>query len=505
MQPLPPSAGTSGNAQNSSMAKSASFGYLSISLVAAAVALALALCGPRCLAQEMAQGQGPAPRLASDPHADTHIAEAIRQVSADRIRQTIETLVSFHNRSTISAQDEASLKAGKGIGAAREWIKAEFERYSKECGGCLEVKTDTFTEQPAERISKPTEITNIYAVLRGSDAQQAKRIVLVTGHYDSRNSDIFNGIDPAPGANDDGSGTAVSLECARVLSKAPSKVKFPAKFPATIIFLTVAGEEQGLNGSKHFAQMAKQQGWKIEAVLNNDIVGGDRSPQQDASVVRVFSEGLPAAASEAEIRRIRSLGGESDSPSRELARYIADVGRSYDAGVKPLLIFHLDRFLRGGDHYSFNQQGFAAVRFTEFREDFNHQHQNVRKDDANGIEYGDLPKFVDFDYVAHVARLNAAALASLASAPAPPANVKLLTKDLENDSTLTWEASPGGRAAGYEVLWRATTSPEWEHVQKIGTPLRTTLKLSKDNVIFAVRAVDAEGHCSLPVVPAPQR
>src|ERR1700686_5471908 len=324
------------------MTESAGSGYPSAGFAAPVlVALALALCAPLCRAQEMAQGQGPAPRLASDAHTDTHIAEAIRQVSADRIRQTIETLVSFQNRSTISAQDEASIKAGKGIGAAREWIKAEFERYSKECGGCLEVETDTFTEQPSERIPKPTEIANIYAVLRGTDAQQANRIVLVTGHYDSRNSDTLNGTDPAPGANEDGSGTAGSLECARVLSRA---VLNKVKFPATIIFLTVAGEEQGLNGSKHFAQMAKQQGWKLEAVLNNDIVGGDRSPQQDASLVRVFSEGLPVAASEAEIKRIRMLGGESDSTSRELARYVAAVGRSYDAGVKPLMIFRLDPF-----------------------------------------------------------------------------------------------------------------------------------------------------------------
>ncbi len=441
--------------------------------------------------------QGPAPRLASNRHTDTHIAEAIRQVSADHIRQTIEKLVSFGNRSTISAQDEESIKAGKGIGAAREWIKAEFERYSKDCGGCLEVKTDTFTEQPGERIPKPTEITNVYAVLRGSAPQQANQIVLVTGHYDSRNSDTFNGTDSAPGANDDGSGTAVSLECARVLSQAAGKLKFPA----TIIFLTVAGEEQGLNGSKHFAQMAKQQGWKIEAVLNNDIVGGDRNPRQDTSVVRVFSEGLPAAASEAEIKRIRMLGGESDSPSRELARYIADIGRSYDAGVKPLLIFRLDRFLRGGDHYSFNQQGFAAVRFTEFREDYNHQHQNVRTED--GIEYGDLPKFVDFDYMALVTRLNAAALASLASAPAPPTSVKMQTKNLDNDTTLTWDPSAG--AATYEVVWRSTSASDWEYVQTVSSGTRATLKVSKDNVIFGVRAIDQAGHHSLPVVPEPER
>jgi hypothetical protein len=362
------------------------------------------------------------------------------------------------------------------------------------------VKTDRFMEEPTDRIPKATDITNVYAVLKGTETANAKRIVLVTGHYDSRNSDTLDASGDAPGANDDGSGTAVSLECARVLSK--------MKFPATIIFLTVAGEEQGLNGSRHFAEMikekmAKEQGWDLEAVLNNDIVGGDKSAEQDHSVVRVFSEGVPTAATEPDLRRIRGLGGESDSGSRQLARYIAEVGRTYDAGVKPMLVFRLDRYLRGGDHYSFNQQGFAAVRFTEFREDFHHQHQNVRTE--NGIEYGDLPKFVDYDYVAHVARLNAATLASLAAAPAPPANVHILTKDLENDSTLTWEAAPGAPATEYEVLWRATTSAEWEHAQNVGSATRALLKLSKDNVIFAVRAVDRAGHRSLPVVPVPER
>ncbi len=318
--------------------------------------------------------------------------------------------------------------------------------------------------------------------------------MLVTGHYDSRNSDTLDIEKAAPGANDDASGTAVSLECARVLSQ--------LKFPATIVFLTVAGEEQGLNGSRHFAKSAKDQGWNVEAVLNNDIVGGDKSAEQDRTVVRVFSEGLPAAASERDIRRIRGLGGENDSASRQLARYVTEVGRSYEVGVKPVMIFRLDRYLRGGDHSSFNQQGFAAVRFTEWREDFHHQHQDVRTE--NGVEYGDLPKFVDFEYVGRVARLNAATLASLASAPAPPANVRFETKDLENDSTLTWEAAPGGLATEYEVLWRATTSPEWEHVQNVGKAARATLKISKDNVIFAVRTIDKDGHRSLPVVPAPE-
>lgn len=427
--------------------------------------------------------------------ADSRITAALRQVSAERIQDDVGKLVSFHTRLTLSAQDPASIAAGRGIGAAREWIKSEFERYSKECGGCLEVKVDSFTEPAADRIPKPTEIANVYAILKGTDPENAKRIVLVTGHYDSRNSDTLDTAGDAPGANDDASGTAVSLESARVLSK--------LKFPGTIIFLTVAGEEQGLNGSTHFAKMAKQQGWNLEAVLNNDIVGGDKSAEQDHSVVRVFSEGVPAAASEQDIRRIRGLGGENDSASRQIARYISEVARAYDPGVRPVLVFRLDRYLRGGDHYSFNEQGFAGVRFTEWREDFNHQHQNVRIE--KGVEYGDLPKFVDFDYVAHVARLNAATLASLASAPAPPANVHLLTKDLENDSTLTWEASPGGLAAEYEVLWRATTSPEWEHVQEVGNALRATMKLSKDNVIFAVRAVGKDGNRSLPVVPVPQR
>ena len=434
-------------------------------------------------------GAQDAPKLVQD----AQIAAALQQISAPRVQADIVKLVSFGTRLTLSAQDPSAIAAGHGIGAAREWIKSEFERYSQDCAGCLEVKTDSFTEQPTDRIPAATEITNVYAVLKGTDPAQAKRIVLVTGHYDSRNSDTLDVKGDAPGANDDASGTAVSLECARVLSK--------MKFPATIVFLTVAGEEQGLNGSRHFAKMAKEQEWDLEAVLNNDIVGGDKSAEQDHSVIRVFSEGLPITATEQDVRRIRGLGGESDSGSRQVARYIAEVGRTYDAGVKPMLVFRLDRYLRGGDHSAFNQQGISAVRLTEFREDFHHQHQNVRNE--NGIEYGDLPKFVDYEYVAHVARLNAATLASLAAAPGPPANVHILTKDLENDSTLTWDASPG--AAGYEVLWRATASPEWEHAQSFGNAMRATLKLSKDNVIFAVRAVDAAGHRSLAVLPTPER
>ncbi|MBV8052072.1 MAG: M20/M25/M40 family metallo-hydrolase [Acidobacteriaceae bacterium] len=424
---------------------------------------------------------------------DAQIESALKQISPARIQTKIEKLVSFQTRSTLSAQDSQSIAAGRGIGAAREWIKSEFERYSNDCGGCLDIKTDSFTEGPADRIPEPTGITNVYAILKGTEPESAKRFVLVTGHYDSRNSNTLDVSGVAPGANDDASGTAVSLECARVLSK--------LRFSGTIVFLTVAGEEQGLNGSRHFAQMAKAAGWNLQAVLNNDIVGGDRNPQQDSRLVRVFSEGLPIVAGDADVRLIRSLGGESDSASRQLARYIAEVGRTYDGYVQPMLVFRPDRYLRGGDHSSFNREGFAAVRFSEFREDYNHQHQNVRTE--NGVDYGDLPKFVDFDYVAAVARLNAATLASLASAPGAPANVHLLTKQLQNDSTLTWDASPG--AAGYQVLWRETTSAEWDHSQSVGDVTRATLSMSKDNVIFAVASIDKHGHQSLPVVPIPER
>ena len=428
---------------------------------------------------------------------DPQIAAAIHDVSAARIQQTIEKLVSFQTRSTLSSDIPAS--SGKGANAAAEWIKSQFEEYSRECGGCLEVKTDEFIQEPGPRIPKPTKITNVYAVLRGDNAANAGRIVLVTGHYDSRNSDINDATGVAPGANDDGSGTAVSMECARVLSK--------HKFPATIMFLTVAGEEQGLDGSAHFAKMAAAQGWNIEAVLNNDIVGGDRTPGntlQDPHTVRVFSQGIPATADEKQLKLIRALGGENDGPSRQLARYIAAVSAEYlpENDFHPMLISRLDRYLRGGDQSSFNQQGFAAVRFTEFRENYNHQHQNVRTE--NGIEYGDLPKFVDYDYTANVARLNAATLASLASAPAPPANVRLLTKALQNDSTLEWDASPGGLATGYDVLWRETTASNWQHEQAAGGT-KATIQVSKDNVIFAVCAVDGKGHRSLAVMPLPER
>jgi hypothetical protein len=454
-----------------------------------------------CMSALMVAQTGAA-RPARRPNLDPDIMAAMKQVSAAQLKSDDEKLVSFGTRHTLSDGDPAS---GRGIAAARAWIKSEFERYSQACGGCLEVTTDAFTEPPTNRIPKPTEIVNVYAILRGSDPENAKRMYVVTGHYDSRASQANDATSDAPGANDDGSGVCVSLEAARVLSK--------YKFPATIIFLTVAGEEQGLNGARHFAKMAKDQGWDIQAVLNDDTVGGDKSPGQDPNVLRVFSEGIPltmtipANLSADELRtlrgqlsRLRSVGGESDAPSRELARYIRETAKQYLTGpFGPKMVFRPDRYGRGGDHTAFNEQGYAAVRLTEYQENYNHQHQNLRTE--NGIEYGDLPKFVDFDYLANVARLNVAVLGSLASAPAPPANVRLDTRGMENDSTLTWDASPGGLATGYEVLWRPTTAAEWENVEPAVPETKATLQRSKDNVIFAVRAVDGKGHKSLPVTP----
>ena len=439
---------------------------------------------------------------ASTKGKDELIVQIIHDVSPQHVQQTIEKLASFGTRNTLSVNNLDAATSNKGIVAARNWIKAEFQRYSDACNGCLDVKVDDLIAQPGaqgSRITQPTEIENVYAILRGTDPALQNRIYVVTGHYDSRNKDVMNSTDPAPGANDDASGTAVSLECARVLTK--------HRFPATIIFLTVAGEEQGLLGSAHFAKRVKELGLGVEAVLNNDIVGGNRTPGdtlQNNNWVRVFSEGIPAAATLDDIKAIRAVGGENDSSSRELARYIAEVDRTYTSfgQFSPKLIFRRDRYLRGGDHSSFNEKGIAAVRFTEYREDFHHQHENPRTE--KGIEYGDLPKFVDFNYVANVARLNAATLAGLALAPAPPAKPRLLTKELENDSKIEW--GPGAGAVAYEVLWRKTTDPDFpeENVTRV-TATKADLPESKDNVIFGVRSVDAKGHRSLIVIPEPER
>jgi hypothetical protein len=453
--------------------------------------------------------------------ADPAIAAALTQVSPQQIHETIAKLVTFKNRSTLSSMD-TDLPPGTGVTAAADWIYSEFERYSAACGDCLEVKRDDFVEPastaPNSRVKRDTRIQNIYAVLKGTDPAQAARRVLVTGHYDSRNSDNFNTHDDAPGANDDASGTAVSLECARVLSK--------LKFPSTIVFVAVAGEEQGLNGSHHLAKLAKAEGWQLEAVLNNDIVGGDTTPGAtgaDKTAVRVFSEGVPGPATLEQLRQIQTIGAENDSAARELARAIVDVNHSYfqptnrraaptPPGVPhsnailhipafhPVMVFRRDRYGRGGDHTSFSLEGFAAVRFTEWKENFNHQHQNVRTE--NGIDYGDRIEYDDFDYIANVARLNAAALGTFASAPGLPQKVVMLNPPYDTGATIRWEKPAGMPAnASFEVVYRNTYEPDWTTFINVGTATTISLPISKDNVIFGVRSVDSAGHRSAAVYP----
>jgi hypothetical protein len=456
---------------------------------------------------------------------DKQIAAALKEVSADKIHDNIAALVNFYNRSTVSST-EPDLPPGTGVLAAADWIKAQFETYSNACGGCLEVKVDAFVEQPPTgaaaaraRIVKPTPIRNVYAILRGHDPAQANRMYLVTGHYDTRETDVMDSRSPAPGANDDSSGTAVSLESARILSH--------YKFPATLVFVCVAGEEQGLNGSRHLARLAKPEGWQLEGVLNNDIVGGDTTPGetlQNKSLVRVFSQGILPTAPPETIAQQLALGMENDSSSRELAREILTVSRTYfpapgggtsaaRTGLKPLqpvMELRLDRYLRGGDHSSFSAEGFPAVRFTEWRENFNHQHQHVRTE--GGIEFGDLLKFDDFQYIAQVARLNMATLATLAMSPGVPQNVRIVTTNLDNNTTLKWDPpSAGGASIQYQIVWRETTASNWQFcadASKYGTAVgktSVTLPVSKDNVFFGVRACDSLQHCSQAVAPVPER
>ncbi|WP_158828807.1 M28 family metallopeptidase [Mucilaginibacter lacusdianchii] len=428
---------------------------------------------------------------------DAIIKQMDDEVSSQNIETTVRKLVSFKTRHTLS--DTTSKK--EGIGAARNWIKAEMERYAAASGGRMHVEFDTFTQPAGGRIDKPTVLKNVLAILKGTDPTDT-RVYIVSGHYDSRVNDVMDAKSFAPGAVDDASGTAVSMELARVMSK--------RSFPANIIFMAVAGEEQGLNGSTNVAKRAKAENWNVDAMLNNDIVGntyGMETGLKDNRSIRVFSEGVPStvagAGNERALASLIGNGGENDAPSRQLARYIKEVGERYVSQLDVKLIYRRDRFLRGGDHTPFLQNGFTAVRFTEMNEDFNRQHQNVRKE--NGVDYGDMPDYADYDYIQKVARMNLSVLANLALAPAEPQNVGVTTSGLTNKTTLKWEAPKAGkRPAGYYVLMRETISPYWEKKFYV-TGTEATLDYSKDNYFFAVQAVDADGHESLPVYPKPIR
>ena len=432
------------------------------------------------------------------PNAE--IQKMLKEISAKNIENSIRRLVSFGTRNTLSEQDNPA----RGIGAARDWIFSEMQKISNDCGNCLTVEKQTFLQQPTtnKRVLEPTNLTNVVATLKGTT--DPTRIYVVSGHYDSMCTSPSDAKCDAPGANDDASGTAAVIELARVMSK--------RRFDATVVFMTVAGEEQGLLGADYFAGQAKSKNWNIEAMFTNDIIGGVTSYKNspDRKKVRVFSESIPSDKTEDESKRIAvytgiaALGGENDFPSRQLARFIKEQSDRYLKDFSVWMIYRRDRYLRGGDHIPFLERGFTAVRITESNEDYTHQHQNIRTE--NGVFYGDTIEFVDFDYVANVTKVNMISLASLALAPSKPKNVGILTKRLTNDTDLQWDANTDADLAGYEIVWRDTTASVWTNSKFVGNVLTFTMKeMSKDNYFFGVRAVDKDGNKSPVVYPRPIR
>lgn len=444
--------------------------------------------------------QNPAPLPAMHPAGNPPpaVTRMLAAISPRRVHATVEHLAAFGTRHTLSATDSPE----RGIGAARRWIREQFEEIAKtadgDTGHSLEVSFDRF-EQPADgrRIPEATEMVNVVARLPGRMPAARDRLYYVIGHYDSRASDALDTTSDAPGADDDASGVAVVLELARVMS--------PLSFDSTLVFMATCGEEQGLYGARHAAEAARAAGQDVRAVLSNDIVGDPTSStgRNFPRAVRLFSEAVPAIATPDDLSRLRRLAALGDSPSRQLARAIAEVATWHVTAVQPMLVFRTDRFLRGGDHTAFNRAGFAAVRFTEVEETFSRQHQNVRTED--GIAYGDLPEFVDGDYLAGVARVNAAALAHLANAPSTPTEARIVVASLDMGTLLRWSASPEEDVAGYEVVWRPTTSPTWQEVRDVGNVTEARLDVSKDNVFFGVRAYDRDGYRSPAAFPTAAR
>jgi hypothetical protein len=425
------------------------------------------------------------------PARDARLPQIVDSVSARRIEHDIRTLVGFHTRNTLSD----TLSATRGIGAARRWIKAQFDSMSTACGGCLDVFYVKQLVQPGRRIPRPVWVVDVVAVLHGTG--DTGRYLVMTGHYDSRASDVLDDTVAAPGADDDASGTAAVLEAARVLSR--------YRFPASIAFGALAGEEQGLFGGRAMAQEAESRGWQVEADLNNDIVGGTQGidGQRDNTVVRVFSESPASGTTEAELNRLRIFGGEVDGPSRQIARYVNRIADEYFPLFRVMMVYRQDRFGRGGDHIAFNAAGYPAVRFTEPHENYRRQHQTVRVE--HGVFYGDVPDSVDFDYTARVTALNAAALAALAWAPAPPESVTV-SGAVQPSTTLRWRAVSAPDLAGYKVYWRATTSPTWDHWRWVGDTTEAVLTdIVVDNAFFGVAAVNRDGDESPVVFPSPAR
>jgi hypothetical protein len=446
---------------------------------------------PLLLVCALSCGATAAPASDSVPH-QANIDQIVGAISPQRIEGYVRKLAAFQTRHTMSD----TLSDTTGIGAARRWIKGELERCG--AGTRLQVSFDSHIAPVSARISRPTEIVNVVATLPGTQATSKGRMYVVSGHYDSRNTDIADATGAAPGANDDASGTAAVMELACVMAR--------HDFDATIVFLAVAAEEQGLLGAAHWAEQGRQNNLDIAGMFTNDIIGSSRADdgRVDDTQVRLFAESIPASKELSEASRaLLATGGESDSLPRQLARHVKEVGERYVPNFKVSIIQRRDRYLRGGDHIPFLERGYAALRFTEPNEDFKHQHQNVRKEGK--VQFGDLPEFNDYNYIARVTKVNAAALASLALAPAAPRQVQLRTAKLENDSTLLWQANAEPDVAGYRIVWRETTAPYWQGSMSVGKVTEATVKLSKDNYFFGVQAVDKDGNVSVATYPAPLR
>lgn len=423
-------------------------------------------------------------------HRNPEIEKMVKEISATNLEKYVRDLAGFRTRHTLSPNNPK-----EGISASQQYVLNHFKSFEAASGGRLTTFIDTYTiPADSRRIPTDSQSGNVMATLKGSDPND-DRVFIISAHVDSRALDVMNTQIDAPGANDDGSGVAAVIELARIMSQ--------KSFPSTIIFVAVSGEEQGLKGAAYLAEKAKKENWNLVAMLNNDMIGNSNSSEtniNDNTRVRIFSEGVPAAETEQMAAIRRYTNGENDSKSRQLARYMKEVGERYVDQLEVKLVYRNDRFLRGGDHTPFAREGFTAIRVCEMNENYYHQHENVRVE--NGIQYGDLPEFVDFEYMRKVTGINLASLYSMASAPSEPQSVGIDVRKLSNTSTLRWEAPSKGKTKGYYVLMRETDSSNWE--KKFYTEATTlTIPYSKDNYFFAVQSVGENGHESMAVFPQP--
>jgi len=422
---------------------------------------------------------------------DPQIEKMVKEVSADSLKSYITKLVSFGTRNTLSTQTDPK----RGIAVARQWVLSRFNEFAKQSGGRLTAFIDTTTlQKDGRRVDTTLLLGNVVATLKGTDPGD-DRIFIISGHLDNMRTSVMDRTGDAPGADDDGSGTAAVMECARIMCK--------NSFPATIIFVAVSGEEQGLLGSTYMAEKAKKENRNIEAVLNNDIMGSNNSSETNNvnnNKVRIFSEGLSVLDTGRTLANVRQLGLENDGKTRQLARYVKETGERYVDNLEVVMVYRNDRFLRGGDHTPYVQRGYAAIRITEMNENYYHQHQDVRIE--NGIQYGDLPEFIDFEYLRKNTCLNLCNLANLAKSPSMPQEVRVETRRLTNFTNLNWKLPKSGKVKGYYVLMRETTSAFWQK-KFFTTDTKMDLPYSKDNYFFAVQSVSEDGNESLAVVPTP--